>query len=116
MAKPFLLLRPSLFAGIFIALTILPTGAADYYIAPDGNDAASGTSAATPWQSIGKVNATTFQPGDQVLFKAGGSWTGQLWPKGSGTSGSPILLGSYGSGSKPLIDAQGVSGKRWFVF
>ncbi len=110
MANPFLFLRPSLFAGIFSALTILPVGAADYYIAPDGNDAANGTTAATPWQSLGKVNAYTFQPGDQVLFKAGGSWTGELWPKGSGASGSPILLGSYGTGSRPLIDAQGVSG------
>ena len=37
------------------------------------------------WASLSKVDATTFQPGDRILFRDGDSWTGQLWPKGSGS-------------------------------
>ncbi|GGI45827.1 hypothetical protein GCM10008018_14070 [Paenibacillus marchantiophytorum] len=68
-----------------------------------GNDSNSGTSTSAAWQSLAKVNATSFAPGDRILFKAGGSWSGQLWPKGSGASGSPIVIDQYGTGSKPLI-------------
>ncbi len=57
-----------------------------------------------------KVNGTTFQPGDSILFKCGGAWTGQLNPKGSGTAGSPIVVDQYGSGAKPVIDANGATG------
>jgi parallel beta-helix repeat protein len=76
-----------------------------YYLdAAGGSDANPGTSSATPWKSLAKVNATTFQAGDQILLKAGQAWSGQLWPKGSGASGSPIVLGTYGSGARPRID------------
>jgi hypothetical protein len=60
--------------------------AADYYVDPAGNDSNAGTSPAAPWQSLGKVNGTVFQPGDNVLFKRGGTWVGTLSPQGSGNS------------------------------
>ncbi|MBA2937368.1 RICIN domain-containing protein [Paenibacillus sp. CGMCC 1.16610] len=78
-----------------------------YYVDPAGNDANNGTSASTPWKTLTKVNATTFGAGDQILFKAGGSWSGQLHPLGSGTSGAPIVIDKYGSASNPLIDGNG---------
>src|SRR3954469_9904978 len=79
--------------------------AATFYVdATAGNDANAGTSSAAPWKSLAKVNATTFHAGDQVLLKAGQVWSGQLWPKGSGAAGSPIVLSSYGSGARPRID------------
>jgi len=53
-----------------------------YYIDPAGDDTNPGTSEATPWQTLAKVNATTFSPGDTILFKANCSWIGTLWPKG----------------------------------
>lgn len=81
--------------------------AADYYIDPTGNDSNSGTSAATAWQSLSKVNGTIFQPGDNVLFKRGGTWVGTLSPQGSGNSTSQITLGAYGTGAKPLINGNG---------
>jgi len=84
--------------------------AATYYVSPTGNDTNDGTTETTPWGTVGKVNQTTFQPGERILFKAGGRWTGQLWPLGSGHAGAPITLGSYGKGAKPIIDAQGVDG------
>jgi autotransporter-associated beta strand protein len=93
-------------------LTIVLSGvenlrAVDYYIDPAGNDSNAGTSMAAPWQSLGKVNATVFQPGDNVLFKRGGTWFGTLSPQGSGNSTSQITLGAYGTGAKPLINGNG---------
>lgn len=64
--------------------------AADYYVDPAGNGANPGTSPASPWQSLAEVNATTFAPGDNILFKRGGTWTGMLYPKGSGDSRWPL--------------------------
>jgi hypothetical protein len=79
-----------------------------YYVSTSGSDANSGTDASSPWQSLAKVDATTFQPGDRILFEDGDSWTGQLWPKGSGTADAPITLGSYGSsGAKPSFAGAG---------
>ncbi|MFI6815917.1 right-handed parallel beta-helix repeat-containing protein [Nonomuraea sp. NPDC050328] len=92
-------------------LTVPPPAAhaatSTYYVDPAGDDTADGRTPATAWKSLGKVNAQTFQPGDTVGFKAGGQWTGQLAPKGSGTSAEPITITSYGTGTKPLIAGGG---------
>ncbi|MDX3638775.1 RICIN domain-containing protein [Streptomyces sp. MB09-02B] len=78
-----------------------------YYVSETGSDSNSGTSTSAPWRSLSKVNSTTFQPGDTIRFEAGDSWTGQLWPKGSGVDGAPISIDSYGAGAKPKIAGQG---------
>ncbi|MFJ3956698.1 right-handed parallel beta-helix repeat-containing protein [Arthrobacter sp. NPDC090010] len=82
--------------------------AATYYVDPTGSDAADGLSPGTAWKSLSKVSAQTLNPGDHVLFKAGGQWSGQLATRGSGTEAAPIVVGSYGSGVKPRLDGGGV--------
>lgn len=78
--------------------------AVTYYVnAASGNDNGSGTNPGHAWRSLAKVDATTFAPGDRILFHAGQAWTGQLWPKGSGVPGRPISVGRYGPGAKPKI-------------
>lgn len=79
--------------------------AATYYVSDSaGNDANSGTSSAAPWKTLAKVSAATFSPGDQILLKAGDTWTGQtLTLHGEGTAASPITLSAYGTGAKPVI-------------
>ncbi len=63
-----------------------------------GGDGGPGTRAA-PWQTIAKVNASTFLSGDRVLFKRGETWSGtRLLPISSG-----ITFGAYGTGAKPII-------------
>ena len=43
-----------------------------YYIdATKGNDNNNGQSSSTAWKTIAKVNASSFNPGDQILFKKG---------------------------------------------
>ncbi|MET9735448.1 right-handed parallel beta-helix repeat-containing protein [Streptomyces sp. NPDC006458] len=83
------------------------TGTTYYVSASGGSDQNSGTSANSPWKSLAKVSATTFQPGDSILLKAGDSWNGQIWPKGSGADGAPIQINQYGTGGKPQIKGAG---------
>jgi Right handed beta helix region len=81
-----------------------------YYVdSLTGDDTRTGTTPASAWKSLLKVNATTFSPGDKILFKSGSSWTGQLWPKGSGREGAPIIIDKYGDGPKPVIAGAGLA-------
>lgn len=74
---------------------------AHYVDSVSGSDANDGLSPSSAWKTLEKVNSATFKPGDRILFKAGGVWSGELWPKGSGVSGNPIVIDMYGTGSKP---------------
>jgi hypothetical protein len=107
----------TIFAAIVIMLSflgalpkaVMAAGTIYYVDSSRPDDSGDGKSTTTAWKSLTKVNATTFAAGDQILFKSGGTWTGQLYPKGSGVSGSPIIISSYGSGSKPLINGNGLT-------
>ena len=99
-------------AVVFASIVLVPAQRAfaagtTYYVSATGNDSNAGTSTSAPWRSLSKVNSKTFQPGDTIRFESGDSWTGQLWPKGSGTDGAPISIDSYGTGAKPKIAGQG---------
>ena len=72
-----------------------------------GKTDGDGLSPENAFDSLEDVNAMTFQPGDQILIKAGTQYTGTLWPKGSGCEGYPIVIDMYGEGDKPLIDGNG---------
>jgi len=74
----------SLSLFLIISFTLLPlissshfpiisdAWAATYYVdATNGRDPNNGTSELTPWKTIAKVNASRFQPGDQILIKRG---------------------------------------------
>ena len=90
--------------GAANACTGVSSGA--YYLdSASGNDSNDGLSPASAWKTLAKVNGVTFQPGNKLCLKAGASWTGQLAPKGSGTSAAPIVVDQYGSGPKPLLAA-----------
>src|SRR5262245_25691936 len=86
--------------------TATPRQAAAYYVdCAQGNDAHDGLGPKTAWQTPGKINATTFIPGDSILLKRGTVCHGMFWPQGSGAEGAPITLGAYGKGSLPIIVA-----------
>nr|WP_229261714.1 right-handed parallel beta-helix repeat-containing protein [Duganella margarita] len=82
-----------------------------FYVDPSGSDSNNGTSQSTPWQTIQKVNARTYSPGDMILFKAGGSWelSVALHPLGSGSAAAPIVIGAYGTGAKPKLSAKNIA-------
>ena len=88
--------QPSLFG------TERATPATFYVDSAAGNDTASGTSEATAWKSLDRINQADLIPGDTVLFQRGGLWRGQLIPH-SGGPGKPITYSAYGSGEKPIL-------------
>lgn len=93
--------------NILLSLAFCATAAqaAVYYVSPSGSDSNAGTSQSAPWRTITRVQqlSSVAQPGDQVLFQRGGTYTGQLTWYTSGTSGSNITIGAYGSGALPVI-------------
>jgi len=94
--------------GLFIIATKAASIGTTYYIdSVNGSDSASGTSTSKAWKSLRKINSTIFNPGDKILFKAGTSYSGQLYPKGSGSAEAPIVVDMYGNGAKPVIIADG---------
>ena len=83
----------------------LNAGATSYYVSNGGADGNNGTSAATAWRTLAKVNAQTFSAGDTIYLQRGGIWREPLIPPSSGTSGNPIKFDAYGSGVAPIITA-----------
>lgn len=98
------IIRRKIIFGLFILIfSVFYSATADsavYYISSNGNDSNSGLSTSAPWQTISKVNAmsNSFAAGDQILFRKGDSFFGELKITKGGVSGSNIVFGSYGTG------------------
>jgi hypothetical protein len=79
-----------------------------YYVSPSGNDLNPGTSPVAAWQTISRVNAVQFQPGDRILFEGGQGFTGSILlnSANAGIDGptAPIIISSYGN-DRATIDA-----------
>jgi hypothetical protein len=78
----------------------------NYYIDDTGgNDDNDGLSPEKAWKTLRKVSVTTtFGPGDSILFKRGGSWTGHLFLNNIvGSTTHKITFGAYSSGEKPKL-------------
>ena len=91
-----------LFTILLLAVSTV-VSATKYYVSNTGNDALAGTSTATAWKTIAKVNSTVFVGGDEISFKKGGVWREKFIPRSSGSSSSPIRFSSYDSGNNPII-------------
>ncbi len=83
-----------------------------YYVdSLSGDDGNSGRSSDLAWKTLDPVNETAFASGDKILFKAGSRYSGRLAPKGSGSESAPVVVGVYGDGPRPRIDAEGRYGE-----
>ncbi|MDB5254230.1 MAG: hypothetical protein JWL80_296, partial [Parcubacteria group bacterium] len=95
--------------NFILSFHITQASAATYYVANAGNDSCDGTSqtigtsGSCSWKTIAKVNTYSFNPGDSILFNKGDTWREQLTVPSSGTAGSPITFGAYGTGANPKI-------------
>jgi hypothetical protein len=105
---------PGLAAALALwgAATLQILSAATYYVdSQTGADTQPGTALDQAWQSLERVNQAVFQAGDQILFKAGTHYSGQLKPQGSGRLDGerpgPIVVGKYGPGPRPRLDGEG---------
>jgi hypothetical protein len=85
--------------------------AATYYVrsgAPEGGDGLSDT---TAFNDLNDVSTLALQPGDNVYFKRGSSWTGRLFINArSGTAQNQILISAYGDPAEPAPFINGVGG------
>lgn len=80
----------------FLIVVACPVFATTYYVdSESGSDSNDGLSESTAFQTLAKVNAFPFKPGDRVLFKSTGLWRGTFKPH-SGEPGNPIYYGAYG--------------------
>jgi hypothetical protein len=100
------------FLRIFCVALFLFTNisfSATYYIdSVSGADTNIGTTIASPWKNITKLNTMTLQPNDKVYLKCGSVWYGQqLKFSGSGLAGFPIVIDQYGAGAKPILNGSG---------
>jgi hypothetical protein len=99
--------------GIFVCLLLsscapqIPeiSGTAYYIDCMKGDDNNAGTSSSQAWGSLDKINRTHFQPGDGIFFKRDTTCQGVLTPQGSGKKDHPIIMGAYGRGALPIIEA-----------
>lgn len=92
------------FVFLLIIMSIQSYASTVYYVdATNGNDNNSGLSPASAWRNISRVNATSFSPSDTILFKRDEIWREQLVVASSGSQGSPITFGVYGTGDAPVI-------------
>jgi hypothetical protein len=90
-----------------LLLSCSPLWATTYYVdncVTVGSDSNKGTSTSTPWLTIKKVNTSKFNPGDSILFESTCTWYEELGVAWSGSAGSPITIGSYGTGALPIFD------------
>lgn len=82
---------------------------ATYYVdtASSGGDgttqAASGANAAFATIAAMQAKAGGYSAGDSILLKRGCVWREAFTFPSSGSEGSPITLGAYGTGNKPIL-------------
>jgi len=91
---------------------VIASGETYYINSIDGNDSNNGTSQATAWKTIAKVNLLSFSPGDSILFNADNIFSGELDIKNSGSPGKPVTISSYGNG-RATINAGNGNGIHW---
>ena len=73
----------------------------NYYIANDGDDLNDGLSPLSPWKTIAKVNSElnggVINTGDDIYFKRGDVFTGELVIRVGGSSSDYMVIGAYDS-------------------
>lgn len=99
------------FLGFFLlTLSANPSEAfaTTYYVdSTTGLDSDTGLTEDLAWQTLNKVETSSFNPGDNILLKRGETWSENLVFPSSGNSDNVITIGPYGTGDKPVIDASG---------
>lgn len=96
-------------------LLAAPAMAADYYFdngSPDNDLPCSQVDPCDNFKGTTLDNTGALSPGDTLNFKRGDTWEGseaEVKPATSGTSGSPIIVQSYGTGARPIFTGSPVT-------
>lgn len=98
------LLKIIYFFLLFLFFAKTSVLASTYYVdATGGSNINTGTATDQAWQTISKINSSSFSAGDIISFKKGETWREQLSVPSSGATGNPIIFNSYGTGNAPKI-------------
>ncbi len=73
-----------------------------FYLSDSGNNSNNGSYQA-PWRNLAALHWNDFNPGEQILFERGGSYSDRASMDLIGTNNASIVIGSYGSGEKPHL-------------
>lgn len=98
-------------AAVLILLASLPVRATNYYFSSSAGDdsrsASEATHPGTPWKSIDKLNASMnlFTGGDSILFLRGDLFFGHIDLNIEGARDEEVVIGAYGEGALPVIQA-----------
>lgn len=78
-----------------------------YYVSPTGNNAASGTTPQTAWQTLARASKAVLQPGDRLLLQGGQRFSGPLTigRADGGSATRPVLISTYGSGRATIVSS-----------
>ena len=60
-----------------------------------------------PWNTLERASRARLRPGARLLLRRRTVCGGTLAPRGSGKRGKPAVIGAYGRGRRPRIDATG---------
>ena len=83
-----------------------PRGGQNYYVdAQNGDDRADGKSEKTAWKSLSRTKEIQLNAGDSLLLRRNSSFNGLLEVSAEGMAGRPVVIGAYGTGRKPCIQA-----------
>jgi parallel beta-helix repeat protein len=105
-----------------IGLSNTASFATDYYVDPSSTATTANGTLAFPWKTIAQVNSgtTLLNPGDNVFFKRGQSFSGRLTISRSGSASAPIVYSNYGTGNLPefnnaITDIINITNKQYIV-
>lgn len=92
--------------GLLLAGAV--ASARTYYVDSEkGNDQAEGTSEVSAWKTLSHIEKSMLNAGDQLLLKRGCRFEGFLKLSVKATHEAPVVIGAYGEGAAPVIDAKG---------
>lgn len=74
-----------------------------WYMSNTGDNSYSGHHPDSAIRTIAELITRDIEPGDSILFEAGGVWRETLQILWSGTQGNQITFSSYGTGNKPKL-------------
>ena len=95
-----------LLTAVLLMLSVPGFGATYYLDANSGNDQGDGKGESSAWKTLKQASQMAYQAGDQLLLKKGGHYEGALTLKAKGSEGKPVMIGAYGEGADPIVDAK----------
>lgn len=101
---------PLISLALAFGLMANQAGAETYHVnSVSGDDRFNGSIETQAFRSLARLRNVKLKPGDKILLAAGSVWKEPLTITQSGNRSAPISVGVAGAGSRPRIDAGGVS-------